>query len=102
MMMADFGALRAVRRHVCGISVTPVRALAKPFSMAFLGWFSIRDLLAPMLPAAQLDGYIAGLILLAAAPGAAMVLAWSGLINGDQPVRLRLGRGAGRRRGCAD
>jgi len=55
----------------------------KPFSMALLGWLFIRNLFAPMLPADQLDSYIAGLILLAAAPCTAMVFVWSRLTNGD-------------------
>jgi len=55
----------------------------KPFSMAFLAWFFIRGVFAPMLPAAQIDSYIAGLILLAAAPCTAMVFVWSRLTNGD-------------------
>jgi ACR3 family arsenite transporter len=60
-----------------------VNWLVKPFSMAFLGWLFIRQLFAPMLPADQLDSYIAGLILLAAAPCTAMVFVWSRLSNGD-------------------
>jgi ACR3 family arsenite transporter len=60
-----------------------VNWLVKPFSMAFLGWLFIRNLFAPMLPADQLDSYIAGLILLAAAPCTAMVFVWSRLSNGD-------------------
>jgi len=84
LMKVDFGALREVRRHVRGIGVTlVVNWLVKPFSMAFLGWLFIRVLFAPFLPADQLDGYIAGLILLAAAPCTAMVFVWSRLTNGD-------------------
>ena len=59
------------------------RSLVKPFSMALLGWLFIRHLFAPLLPADQIDGYIAGLILLAAAPCTAMVFVWSRLTNGD-------------------
>ena len=80
----DFGALAEVRKHVRGIGVTLfVNWLVKPFSMAFLGWLFIRHLFAPLLPADQLDSYIAGLILLAAAPCTAMVFVWSRLTNGD-------------------
>ena len=67
-----------------GIGVTLfVNWLVKPFSMALLGWLFIRHLFAPLLPAEQLDSYIAGLILLAAAPCTAMVFVWSRLTNGD-------------------
>ena len=84
LIKVDFGALHEVRQHVRGIGVTLfVNWLVKPFSMAFLGWFFIRNLFAPMLPADQLDSYIAGLILLAAAPCTAMVFVWSRLTNGD-------------------
>ena len=84
LMKVDFGALHEVRRHVRGIGVTLfVNWLVKPFSMALLGWVFIRHLFAPWLPAAQLDSYIAGLILLAAAPCTAMVFVWSRLSGGD-------------------
>ncbi|HWR01827.1 MAG TPA: ACR3 family arsenite efflux transporter [Chlorobaculum sp.] len=84
LVKVDFGALHEVRQHVRGIGVTlVVNWLVKPFSMAFLGWFFIRNLFAPMLPAGQIDSYIAGLILLAAAPCTAMVFVWSRLTNGD-------------------
>ena len=84
LVKVDFGALHEVRQHVRGIGVTLlVNWLVKPFSMAFLGWFFIRNLFAPMLPAEQLDSYIAGLILLAAAPCTAMVFVWSRLTHGD-------------------
>jgi len=84
LVKVDFGALHEVLHHVRGIGVTLfVNWLVKPFSMAFLGWFFIRNLFAPMLPADQLDSYIAGLILLAAAPCTAMVFVWSRLTNGD-------------------
>ncbi|ATE62720.1 arsenical-resistance protein [Thauera sinica] len=83
LVKVDFGALHEVREHVRGIGVTLfVNWLVKPFSMAFLGWLFIRHLFAPMLPADQLDSYIAGLILLAAAPCTAMVFVWSRLTNG--------------------
>jgi ACR3 family arsenite transporter len=84
LVKVDFGALGDVRRHVRGIGVTLfVNWLVKPFSMALLGWLFIRHLFAAFLPADQLDSYIAGLILLAAAPCTAMVFVWSRLTNGD-------------------
>lgn len=84
LVKVDFGALGEVRKHAKGIGVTLfVNWLVKPFSMAFLGWLFIRHLFAPLLPADQLDSYIAGLILLAAAPCTAMVFVWSRLTNGD-------------------
>jgi ACR3 family arsenite transporter len=84
LVKVDFGALHEVRQHVKGIGVTLfVNWLVKPFSMALLGWIFIRHLFAPWLPAEQLDSYIAGLILLAAAPCTAMVFVWSRLSNGD-------------------
>lgn len=83
LVKVDFGALAEMKQHVRGIGVTLfVNWLVKPFSMAFLGWLFIRNLFAPMLPADQLDSYIAGLILLAAAPCTAMVFVWSRLTNG--------------------
>lgn len=84
LVKVDFGALHEIRQHVRGIGVTLfVNWLVKPFSMALLGWLFIRNLFAPMLPADQIDSYIAGLILLAAAPCTAMVFVWSRLSNGD-------------------
>ena len=84
LVKVDFGALHEVRQHVRGIGVTLfVNWLVKPFTMAFLGWLFIRHWFAPLLPADQLDSYIAGLILLAAAPCTAMVFVWSRLTNGD-------------------
>lgn len=84
LVKVDFGALHEVRQHVRGIGVTlVVNWLVKPFSMAFLGWLFVRTLFGPMLPADQLDSYIAGLILLAAAPCTAMVFVWSRLSDGD-------------------
>ena len=83
LVKVDFGALHEVRQHVRGIGVTLfVNWLVKPFSMALLGWFFIRQLFAPWLPAEQIDSYIAGLILLAAAPCTAMVFVWSRLTGG--------------------
>ena len=84
LVKVDFGALHEVKKHVRGIGVTLfVNWLVKPFSMALLGWLFIRNLFAPMLPPDQIDSYIAGLILLAAAPCTAMVFVWSRLTNGD-------------------
>jgi ACR3 family arsenite transporter len=84
LVKVDFGALHEVRNHVKGIGVTLfINWLVKPFSMAFLAWLFIRNIFAPYLPADQLDSYIAGLILLAAAPCTAMVFVWSRLTNGD-------------------
>ncbi|MDY6956628.1 MAG: ACR3 family arsenite efflux transporter [Pseudomonadota bacterium] len=84
LVKVDFGAIHEVRQHVRGIGVTLfVNWLVKPFSMAFLGWLFLRHLFAPILPADQIDSYIAGLILLAAAPCTAMVFVWSRLSNGD-------------------
>jgi ACR3 family arsenite transporter len=84
LVKVDFTALGQVRQHVRGIGVTLlVNWLVKPFSMALLGWLFVRTLFAPWLPADQLDSYIAGLILLAAAPCTAMVFVWSRLTQGD-------------------
>ncbi|MBK9235964.1 MAG: ACR3 family arsenite efflux transporter [Rhodoferax sp.] len=84
LVKVDFGALGQVRQHVKGIGITlVVNWLVKPFTMAFLGWLFIRHLFAPLLPADQLDSYVAGLILLAAAPCTAMVFVWSRLTGGD-------------------
>jgi ACR3 family arsenite transporter len=84
LVKVDFSALHEVRQHVRGIGVTLfINWLVKPFSMAFLGWLFIRHVFAGLLPADQLDSYIAGLILLAAAPCTAMVFVWSRLTNGD-------------------
>ncbi len=84
LVKVDFSALHQVRQHVRGIGVTLfINWLVKPFSMALLGWIFIRHLFAPYLPADQIDSYIAGLILLAAAPCTAMVFVWSRLSNGD-------------------
>ncbi|MEW6563373.1 MAG: ACR3 family arsenite efflux transporter [Pseudomonadota bacterium] len=84
LVKIDFGALHQVKAHWKGIGVTLfVNWAVKPFSMALLGWLFIRQLFAPWLPAEQLDSYIAGLILLAAAPCTAMVFVWSQLSKGD-------------------
>jgi ACR3 family arsenite transporter len=84
LVKIDFGALAQVKGHWRGIGVTLfVNWAIKPFSMALLGWLFIRHIFAPYLPAGQLDSYIAGLILLAAAPCTAMVFVWSKLTDGD-------------------
>ena len=84
LLKVDFGALHEVRQHIKGIGVTLfVNWLVKPFSMAFLAWLFIRHWFAPLLPPDQIDSYIAGLILLAAAPCTAMVFVWSRLTGGD-------------------
>jgi len=84
LLKIDFGALHQVKAHVRGIGVTLfVNWAVKPFSMAFLGWLFIRQVFAAYLPQEQLDSYVAGLILLAAAPCTAMVFVWSNLVRGD-------------------
>ena len=89
LVKVDFTALGEVRKHVRGIGVTLfVNWLVKPFSMALLAWVFVRHLFAPWLPAEQLDSYVAGLILLAAAPCTAMVFVWSRLSNGDPMFTL--------------
>ena len=84
LIKIDFAALGQVRHHIRGIGVTLfVNWMVKPFSMALLAWLFIRYAFAPWLPQDQIDSYIAGLILLAAAPCTAMVFVWSRLTNGD-------------------
>jgi ACR3 family arsenite transporter len=89
LLKIDFASLGQVKAHWRGIGVTLfVNWCVKPFSMAFLGWIFIRHVFAPLLPADQLDSYIAGLILLAAAPCTAMVFVWSQLCKGDPGFTL--------------
>ena len=84
LVKIDFGALHQVRDHWKGIGVTLfVNWAVKPFSMALLAWIFVRQVFAAYLPADQLDSYVAGLILLAAAPCTAMVFVWSRLSDGD-------------------
>jgi ACR3 family arsenite transporter len=84
LVKVDFKAMHQIKNHIKGIGVTLfINWLVKPFSMAFLAWLFIRQLFAPYLPADQIDSYVAGLILLAAAPCTAMVFVWSRLTNGD-------------------
>jgi arsenite transporter len=83
LLRVDFGALHQVGQHWRGIGVTLfVNWAVKPFSMALLAWLFIRHVFAPYLPPEQSDSYVAGLILLAAAPCTAMVFVWSRLTNG--------------------
>ncbi|VVE72249.1 Arsenical-resistance protein Acr3 [Pandoraea anapnoica] len=84
LIKIDFGAMGQVAGHWRGIGVTLfVNWFVKPFSMALLGWIFVRHVFADWLPADQLDSYVAGLILLAAAPCTAMVFVWSQLCKGD-------------------
>ena len=84
LIKIDFASLGRVREHWRGIGVTLfINWAVKPFSMALLGWMFVRHLFAPLLPVDQLDSYVAGLILLAAAPCTAMVFVWSQLCKGD-------------------
>jgi arsenite transporter len=89
LVKIDFTALSRVKEHWRGITITLfVNWAVKPFSMAFLGWLFIGWLFRPLLPAAQIDSYIAGLIILAAAPCTAMVFVWSNLSNGEPHFTL--------------
>jgi len=89
LLKVDFAALGEVRQHWRGIGVTLfINWAVKPFSMALLGWVFIRHVFAGWLPAEQLDSYVAGLILLAAAPCTAMVFVWSRLTGGDPVFTL--------------
>jgi len=89
LLKVDFSALGQVKQHWRGIGVTLfINWAVKPFSMAFLGWLFIRQIFSAWLPADQLDSYIAGLILLAAAPCTAMVFVWSRLTGGDPVFTL--------------
>ena len=89
LLKVDFAALGQVRRHWRGIGVTLfINWAIKPFSMALLAWLFIRQVFAAWLPADQLDSYVAGLILLAAAPCTAMVFVWSRLTGGDPAFTL--------------
>lgn len=84
LVRVDFASLRLVGGYWRGIGVTLfVNWAVKPFSMALLGWLFVGWLFRPLLPAAQIESYIAGLIILAAAPCTAMVFVWSNLTKGD-------------------
>jgi len=89
LLKVDFRAMRQLQQHWKGIGVTLfINWAVKPFSMALLGWLFLRHAFADWLPAAQIDSYIAGLILLAAAPCTAMVFVWSNLCRGDANFTL--------------
>ena len=89
LIKVDFAAIGKVRAHWRGIGVTLfINWAVKPFSMALLGWLFIGYLFRPYLPAGQIDSYIAGLILLAAAPCTAMVFVWSNLSEGEPDFTL--------------
>ena len=89
LIKIDFAALGQVKEHWRGIGVTLfINWAVKPFSMAALGWLFIGYLFRPYLPAAQINSYIAGLIILAAAPCTAMVFVWSNLTNGEPHFTL--------------
>ena len=89
LLRVDFGAMRQLQHHWKGIGVTLfINWAVKPFSMALLGWVFLRHVFADWLPAGQTDSYIAGLILLAAAPCTAMVFVWSNLCRGDANFTL--------------
>ena len=89
LLKIDLAALREVGQHWRGIATTVgVNWLIKPFSMALLAWIFIAHLFRPFLPADQVNSYIAGLILLAAAPCTAMVFVWSNLVDGEPHFTL--------------
>lgn len=89
LLKIDFGVLGRVADHARGVGITLfVNWAVKPFSMALLGSFFIGYLFAPMLPGDQIQSYIAGLILLAAAPCTAMVFVWSNLVDGEPHYTL--------------
>ena len=89
LLRIDFAALGGVARHWRGIGATLfVNWAVKPFSMALIGWFFIKQVFAPWLPAEELDSYMAGLILLGAAPCTAMVFVWSNLCKGNANFTL--------------
>lgn len=89
LLKIDFGTLGSVRRHWKGVIVTlAVNWSVKPFSMALLGAVFLGWLFAPLLPAGQVPSYIAGLILLTAAPCTAIVFIWSNLCKGDPTYTL--------------
>jgi arsenite transporter len=89
LMKIDFGALSQVKQHWRGIGVTLfINWAVKPFSMALLGWLFVGYLFRPYLPQEQINSYIAGLILLAAAPCTAMVFVWNNLSKGEPHFTL--------------
>ncbi len=89
LLRIDFAALGKVKEHWRGVGVTLfVNWAVKPFSMAALAWLFVGYLFRPLLPADQIDSYIAGLIILAAAPCTAMVFVWSNLSDGEPHFTL--------------
>ncbi len=89
LLKVDFAAMRSVGQHWRGIGVTVfINWAVKPFTMALLGWVLLKHVFAPWLPADQIESYMAGLILLAAAPCTAMVFVWSRLCRGDANFTL--------------
>ncbi|WP_459041565.1 ACR3 family arsenite efflux transporter [Stenotrophomonas sp. PSU-St19] len=89
LLKVDFGAMRQLQQHWKGIGVTLfINWAVKPFSMALLGWLFLRHAFADWLPPGQIDSYVTGLILLAAAPCTAMVFVWSNLCRGDANFTL--------------
>ncbi len=89
MMKVDFGAIRDVGQRPRGLLVTLfVNWLVKPFSMALIAWVFFRHLFGSWISAAEADQYIAGCIILAAAPCTAMVFVWSYLTDGDPAYTL--------------
>ena len=89
LMKIDFSALHEVYEQRAGMAVTlTINWLIKPFTMAFFAWLFLRHVFADWLPAEQLDSYVAGLILLGAAPCTAMVFVWSNLCRGNANFTL--------------
>ncbi|GAB3372762.1 arsenic resistance protein [Azotobacter armeniacus] len=89
LMKIDFGALHEVREQKAGMGITLfVNWAVKPFSMALIGWLFLQHVFAPWLPAGEIDSYMAGLILLGAAPCTAMVFVWSNLCGGNPNFTL--------------
>jgi len=89
MMKVDFGAVRNVGRRPAGLLVTlGVNWIVKPFSMALLAWFFFKHVFSPWISGTEADQYIAGCIILAAAPCTAMVFVWSHLTEGDPVYTL--------------
>lgn len=89
LMKIDFSALHEVRQQKAGMGITLfINWVIKPFSMAAIGWLFLRHIFAPWLAEDQIDSYLAGLILLGAAPCTAMVFVWSNLCNGNPNFTL--------------
>ncbi len=89
MMKVDFSAVRNVGRRPAGLIVTVlVNWVVKPFSMALLAWVFFRLVFSTLISPAEADQYIAGCIILAAAPCTAMVFVWSHLTDGDPAYTL--------------